>query len=91
MCLIHKNITVSGSVQGVGFRYSCKKIAQSIGIKGFTRNLHDGNVYIEAEGNNSQITLFIKWCYDGPAHARVHDVIMRDGELKNFNHFDILR
>jgi two-component system LytT family response regulator len=47
----HKNIRITGRVQGVGFRYSARSLASSLGIKGFVRNLPNGEVYIEAEGN----------------------------------------
>jgi len=46
----HVNITVKGRVQGVGFRYSAMEAAEELGIKGFVRNMPDGSVYIEAEG-----------------------------------------
>ena len=47
MTLIHKEITISGVVQGVGFRYACLKTAQNIGIKGFVKNKLNGDVYID--------------------------------------------
>ena len=44
-------IIVFGTVQGVGFRYTTKAIADNMGIKGIVRNQSDGTVYIEAQGN----------------------------------------
>ena len=41
-------IIVFGIVQGVGFRYTTKAIADNMGIKGIVRNQNDGTVYIEA-------------------------------------------
>jgi acylphosphatase len=87
--LTHRKIIVAGIVQGVGFRYSCKRMAQALGVKGFVRNMNDGNVYIEAEGTELQITQFISWCRQGPSHARVTDVIISEGELKSFKFFDV--
>lgn len=86
---IHKDIVVSGVVQGVGFRYSCKRIARTYGIKGYVSNLSNGNVFIEAEGNETAINMFIKWCYSGPANARVSDVSITDSDTKNYKEFDI--
>ena len=43
-------ITVSGHVQGVGFRYRVRETARSLGIKGWVKNLSDGKVGMEIEG-----------------------------------------
>ena len=91
MTTVHKNITITGKVQGVGFRYKCKHQAQLVGVKGFVRNNVDGSVYIEVEGTNLQITQFTKWCYEGPPHARVSNVCIEDGNIVNFKVFDIKR
>ena len=85
----HFNITVSGYVQGVGFRYSTLKKAQQLQIKGFVRNMPDGNVYIEAEGEIPNIYNFIRWCYNGPPFSRVTNVDSVEGELQNFVSFQI--
>ncbi len=64
-------IKVYGRVQGVGFRYYTHKKALELGITGFVKNRPDGSVYIEAEGKEDQLELFIRWCEDGPAWAHV--------------------
>lgn len=86
---IHKNITVKGHVQGIGFRFTTRRMAISLGLKGFVKNLHNGNVYIEAEGTEIQLKHFIKWCYEGPNYANVKDVLIENSELKEFHFFDI--
>ena len=43
-------IIVSGTVQGVGFRYYIARSAEELGLKGYTKNLFNGNVEIYAEG-----------------------------------------
>jgi acylphosphatase len=87
--LVHKDIIVSGRVQGVGFRYSARKVAIAYGIKGYVKNMNDGNVYIEAEGPEYNIIEFINWCTKGPSNARVEDVSVSDGDIKGYNHFDV--
>jgi acylphosphatase len=88
--MIHNNITVSGMVQGVGFRYACRHMANTLGIKGYVKNLPGGEVYIEAEGNESQMKLFVKWCYEGPPHANVSSVnVQSDLNLKQYIFFEI--
>lgn len=86
---IHRNITVIGRVQGVGFRFSCRTMAQSLGIKGFVKNLYNGDVYIEAEGTEVQMQHFVQWCHTGPGYANVDHVLIESGEIKGFRFFDI--
>ncbi|MBN1596962.1 MAG: acylphosphatase [Bacteroidales bacterium] len=85
----HKNIIVKGRVQGVGFRFSARNMAISLGIKGYVRNLYDGNVLIEAEGSEIQLKHFLEWCYKGPGYASVEDIEISDGEFKDYLYFDI--
>jgi acylphosphatase len=85
----HKNITVIGRVQGVGFRFACRTMAQSLGITGYVRNLFDGNVFIEAEGTEVQLKHFVEWCNKGPGYANVTDVIITPGEIREYEYFDI--
>jgi acylphosphatase len=85
----HLNISISGHVQGVGFRYSARSMADFIGIKGFVRNMPDESVYIEAEGDEKQLKQFVDWCHNGPAHARVKNVAVLPGEVKVFDEFEV--
>jgi acylphosphatase len=89
--IIHLNITVSGLVQGVGYRYSARNFAASLGITGIIKNLSNGDVYLEAEGTKQQLNQFIDWCYKGPAYAQVKELIAEEGSLKNYNFFEIVR
>jgi acylphosphatase len=52
-------IKVFGLVQGVGFRYCTKILADRLKISGIVRNQVDGSVYIEAQGVDSAIQKFI--------------------------------
>ncbi len=49
----------SGSVQGVGFRYTAEKMARSFGIKGWVKNLANGKVELVAQGLSKNIEMFI--------------------------------
>ena len=85
----HLNITISGRVQGVGFRYAARNIARNIGIKGYAKNLYNGNVFIEAEADEKSLYGFVDWCHKGPDHAFVEKVIVEPGENVFFESFDI--
>ncbi len=85
----HIKLTVKGRVQGVWFRASTKKQADDLGVRGFVRNLVNGNVYIEAEGTQEQLQLFVIWCKNGPILAHVSEVIEQKGNLQHFTRFEI--
>jgi len=87
----HYKLTVTGKVQGVGYRFSCMEAARRLGIRGNVRNLFDGSVYVEAEGTEDQLDGFVSWCRKGPAWARVNDVKVEEGELQDFDSFRITR
>jgi acylphosphatase len=87
----HVNITVQGRVQGVGFRYHARSRAFHLGIQGIIRNMPDGSVYIEAEGEPDSIQSFIDWCRVGPPHAQVTHVDITPGPMKNYDTFEIVR
>ncbi|HNW90763.1 MAG TPA: acylphosphatase [Bacteroidales bacterium] len=88
---IHVNITVSGRVQKIGFRYSTLEVAEQLGISGFVQNKPDGSVYIEAEGTEESVETFIGWCHQGPRWAHVDKVEVVRSEMKNFSIFEINR
>ena len=89
---MNKSITiyVSGKVQGVFFRASAKEEADSLGLCGTVKNMDDGRVCIEVEGEPSLLEMMIYWCKIGPRMARVENVEVRDNELRGFESFDII-
>lgn len=83
------NITIYGQVQGVGFRYFIKSVAQEEKISGLARNQADGAVYIEAEGTAPALQNFLDKCKKGPASAEIKDVYVVSGLVKNYSDFRI--
>jgi acylphosphatase len=55
----HETIFFSGRVQGVGFRYQTLQVARGYEVSGFVRNLPDGRVQIEAEGEADEVAAFL--------------------------------
>ncbi|MBC7863562.1 MAG: acylphosphatase [Bacteroidia bacterium] len=89
--LRHYNITVKGRVQGVAFRFNAQAEASKLDLTGYVKNLADGDVYIEAEGDEEKINKFINWCYVGPRLAQVQEVIAEESETKGFQTFELKR
>lgn len=65
---------VSGRVQGVWFRDSCRTEAEAAGVSGWARNLPDGRVEVVLEGNEGAVARVEAWCHRGPRRAEVVSV-----------------
>lgn len=89
--MVHKNIRVSGRVQGVYYRASTVDMAKSIGLKGFVVNEPSGSVYMEIEGDDTQVNQMIEWARKGPPMARVESLDVKDGNVVGFKAFEIRR
>lgn len=72
-------ITVSGVVQGVGYRWYADRAARKYELKGFVENRADGSVYLEVEGEKGLIEELIKDLRVGPRSASVSDVFVNWG------------
>ncbi len=67
-------IKVYGRVQGVGFRFYTNKKAVELNISGYVQNKPDGSVYIEAEGDETDLQTFVDWVNIGTQWAKVTKV-----------------
>ncbi len=67
-------ITISGKVQGVFFRKNAHSKAVALGLSGWERNLDNGGVMAEVQGEPFGVDQFVDWCRQGPDRARVTDV-----------------
>lgn len=67
-------VLVSGRVQGVWFRDSCRTEAAQLGVAGWVRNLADGRVEAWLEGPPAAVDRVVEWCREGPPRARVDGV-----------------
>lgn len=65
---------VSGRVQGVGFRYFVMDQGRRHGVTGWVRNLPDGQVELEAEGDRADLERLLADVKGGPTLARVEKV-----------------
>ena len=67
-------VTVTGRVQGVGFRYATLHEAQQRGLSGWVRNLADGGVEVLAQGPEASVDGLVAWLGSGPRFASVVNV-----------------
>jgi acylphosphatase len=69
--VVARRVIVSGRVQGVWFRESCRRVADQAGVTGWVRNLDDGRVEAWLEGTPDAVAVVETWCETGPRHAMV--------------------
>lgn len=87
----HIVIRITGKVQGVSFRYTTKVVADQMGVRGIIKNEKDGSLYLEAEGDDTLLEVFLEWCHEGPDRAKIEHVEVTPGVLKNYENFEIIK
>ena len=84
-------IIFSGRVQGVGFRYYTYRLAQQYNIKGYVKNLSNGNVKVVAGSDDKQkMDIFLQQVTSGPSFANItNSTVEKLENSKEYNTFDI--
>lgn len=84
-------MNVQGRVQGVGFRFTTKMLADQLGVRGAVRNEDDGSVTIEAIAENDIMDTFIQKVKESPSPSgRVTNLTLEDdSSIKERKSFDV--
>jgi len=72
--MIARRFTISGRVQGVGYRYFVQRSSARHQVRGYVRNLDDGRVEVLAEGREKAIEEFRRDLAAGPTYSQVTDI-----------------
>lgn len=72
--VVRRRVVVSGRVQGVFFRETCRRLAEAAGVSGWARNNGDGTFEAAFEGEPEAVERLVAWCREGPPAAGVDDV-----------------
>ena len=86
---IRRRVTVHGQVQGVFFRDSLRRRAQSHDVAGWASNRSDGAVEAVFEGKPEDVEQLVRFAESGPRHAEVDSVDVNDEESEGLSGFDI--
>jgi acylphosphatase len=86
---VAKHLTISGRVQGVGYRASMIDEARRLGVSGWVRNRRDGTVEAVVAGTPDAVAAIVAWARRGPPGARVTDVAVAEADGA-FGEFDWL-
>ena len=83
------HLVVSGRVQGVSFRANIKNKANELGLKGYVKNLENGDVEVVAEGNEEKLKELIDFIKKGPGIANVSGIQVNHKVPEKFKNFEI--
>jgi acylphosphatase len=86
---VARRVVVSGHVQGVFFRDQTRRTAHRHGVAGWVRNCADGTVEAHLEGPAEAVAEVVRWCRQGPRHATVYELRVRDAEPEGLGGFQI--
>ena len=78
--MICRRSFVSGRVQGVFYRATCVRKAESLGLRGYARNLPDGRVEVLACGEPALVDGFVAWLWVGSPASKVTGVDTADAD-----------
>ena len=87
--LLNVFCTISGRVQGVGFRAWTKTIAEKYSLTGWVKNCEDGTVQCELSGEKEVIDSFLEECKKGPSLSSVKKIQKEERSFNKINNFSI--
>ena len=84
---VRRHFSISGQVQGVGFRYRARYAAQVLELTGWVKNLWDGDVEMEVQGDPAAIGRLIQGLESGHfiriEHMEVEEIpVIRESEFR---------
>jgi acylphosphatase len=86
---VAKRVVVHGSVQGVFFRDTTRRKAESRGVTGWVRNCADGSVEALFEGDPEAVEAMVSFAREGPRGASVERVDVSDASPEGGGGFRI--
>jgi acylphosphatase len=84
---VRRRIVARGRVQGVFFRDSTRRKAESLGVSGWARNREDGAVEVVAEGEPDAVESLVDYVRRGPGRAEVSGVDVSEEEPEGLSGF----
>lgn len=83
------HVIVRGNVQGVGYRYTARLVAEQFDVTGWVRNLADGSVEAEIEGSPGHVDEMLAWMAHGPSGSRVDAAEVTDKAPAGTSGFEV--
>ena len=87
--MARKRVVANGRVQGVFFRDTTRRRADSAGVTGWIRNRGDGAVEAVFEGEPAAVDQLVEFCRQGPGRAEVTSLDVTEEEPEGLTGFEI--
>jgi acylphosphatase len=78
---LQARLTITGRVQGVGYRYWAIDTGRRLGLSGWVRNKIDGSVEVLIVGEDAAVGAMIEACRQGPPAAHVEEIDVEPVDL----------
>jgi acylphosphatase len=88
--LIRRRVIAHGRVQGVFFRDTTRRAAESRGVTGWVRNREDGAVEAVFEGEPDAVESMVRLAREGPGRAEVDELEVAEEEPEGLSGFRIV-
>lgn len=80
---VRVRILIEGRLQAMNFRFNAQRQANKLGLVGFVRNLTDGRIEIEAQGEENNVKKMLDWCQEEPHSSQIRSILFRYDEPAN--------
>ena len=80
--MLTRRLTITGRVQGVGFRYAMRREAERLRVRGWVRNRRDGSVEAVLHGEADAVDALTEWARRGPPGALVVEMRCAEAALE---------
>ena len=87
--MIRRRVIVTGRVQGVFFRDTVRRRAESAGVAGWASNRSDGAVEAVFEGDAEAVEELVEFCRRGPSRAEVASVEVSEETPERLSGFQV--
>ena len=87
--MIRRRVLIRGKVQGVFFRDTTRRQAESRGVAGWVHNRSDGSVEALFEGDQDDVEAMIAFCRQGPRGAEVDGVEVSEEQPEGLTGFEV--
>lgn len=92
MARVRIQVCYTGQIQGVGFRYTVRTVAQGFEVVGLVRNLLDGRVEVLAEGDRPELEAFREAIQESGLGSLIRQEVVSWSEAQGgFRGFEIAR
>ena len=87
--MIRRRVLIHGQVQGVFFRDTARRQAESRGVSGWVANRSDGSVEALFEGDQDDVEAMIAFCRQGPRGAEVDGIEVSEEQPEGLTGFEV--